>query len=148
MKEFTRRMLENKGWTHDRSIDCSSNIAYLEERGWRAFSSAIQFIKNYDNLGEFNGHILEDFHTTVNPFTLNSRLGYSWRKEAEKVEEYTKVSLFPIGYQNLSCLFVSSDDSLYAIDADVTFYRIGNTIDESLDNLFEGKFIKESLTYL
>lgn len=148
MNASTVKFLGKKGWSSERDYDISEKLSYLSGRGWVPFQQAIQFLKSFDGLGDFSKTVLEDPSFPANLFSLESKYGFSWREEAEQVEEFLGINLFPVGCQDIFCIFIGNDNCLYAIDADVTFYKLGENIDESLDNLFSHKFLVGSLTHL
>ncbi|WP_432776114.1 SUKH-3 domain-containing protein [Brevibacillus gelatini] len=59
----TKKILEKSGWTPDRKKDISSQIKYLEDKGYAVFDCVKDVLEQFDGLKftyEDNGNI-EDF---------------------------------------------------------------------------------------
>lgn len=61
----------------------------------------------------------------------------------EPIENKLEVSLIPIEHQDLFDLFIDSSQCIYSIDADQLYLKLGNNLDESMDNLFIGRYTLE-----
>jgi len=106
MKPNTLKWLEKKGWNKNRVCEIDRNVAYLAQDSWSIFPIASQFLKSFDDLGEFSKEVFGDESFNINTLMLGCIYGSSWKSYANKVEIYLNLKLYPVGHQDYSAFLL------------------------------------------
>ncbi|MFJ6267098.1 SUKH-3 domain-containing protein [Lysinibacillus xylanilyticus] len=134
----TREILKQSGWTTDRKKDISSQVKYLEDKGYIVFDCVKEALEQFCELKciyEYNGN-LEDF--VIEP---KVGLGDLDRRHYKRYEVIIGDDLDVIGtaFRDNAVLYMSKVGEVYAIRDDYYIWKIGCDIYEALNNLCEGK---------
>lgn len=137
----TREILKQFGWTPGRKKDISSQVKYLEDKGYIVFDCVKDALGQFGELKciyEYNGK-LDDF--VIDP---EEGLGDLDRRHYKRYEVIIGEDLVVIGtaFRDNAVLYMSKAGEVYAVRDDYYIWKIGCGIYEALNNLCEGKELK------
>ncbi|AMO32993.1 hypothetical protein ABD90_12285 [Lysinibacillus fusiformis] len=137
----TKKILKQSGWTPERKKDISSQVKYLEDKGYIVFDCVKEALEQFGELKciyEYNGK-LDDF--VIDP---EEGLGDLDRRHYKRYEVIIGEDLVVIGtaFRDNAVLYMSKAGEVYAVRDDYYIWKIGCGIYEALNNLCEGRELK------
>ncbi|MFC4637837.1 SUKH-3 domain-containing protein [Deinococcus hohokamensis] len=144
MNDVTKMCLMAAGWSNDREVDIDLIVADLLEHGWKPFQEAIQFLKSFDGLPEFSHEKFSQygFSSYALTFIFDYEIAKTYRDTAAILERNLQIQVIPIGHQDLFAMYLGSDCCIYSLDDDLFCVKNGHSLEESLNNLFLGAYVK------
>ena len=137
----TKKILKQSGWTPDRKKDISSQVKYLEDKGYVVFDCVKEALEQFGELKciyEYNGN-LDDF--VIEPKEGLADLDRSHYKRYEVIIGDDLVVIGTV-FRDNSVLYMSKAGEVYAVRDGYYIWKIGYGIYEALNNLCEGRELK------
>jgi len=137
----TKNILKQSGWTPDRKKEISSQVKYLEDKGYVVFDCVKEVLEQFGELKciyECNGN-LEDF--VIEP---KEGLGDIDRRHYKRYEVIIGSDLVVIGtaYGDNAIMFMDKGGKVYGFHDDYYIWKLGDNIYDAVNNLCECKELK------